>query len=61
MSEEDLKVVFERFKRTEQAHKKYDGTGFGPGHYKGLLDLLGGSISVKSYRKGQRIYLYDPI
>ncbi|MFA5301998.1 MAG: ATP-binding protein [Bacteroidales bacterium] len=48
MTEEDLKVVFERFKRTEQAHKKYDGTGLGLAITKGLLDLLGGSISVES-------------
>jgi len=48
MTEEDLKVVFERFKRTEQAHKKYDGTGLGLAITKGFLDLLGGSISVES-------------
>ena len=48
MSEEDLKVVFERFKRTEHAHKKYDGTGLGLAITKGLLDLLGGDISVYS-------------
>ncbi len=48
MSGEDLKVVFERFKRTEQAHKKYDGTGLGLAITKGLLDLLGGDISVHS-------------
>ncbi|MDD4501341.1 MAG: ATP-binding protein, partial [Bacteroidales bacterium] len=48
MTEEDLKVVFERFKRTEQAHRKYDGTGLGLAITKGLLDLLDGSVSVKS-------------
>lgn len=48
MTEEDLKVVFERFKRTEQAHKKYEGTGLGLAITKGLLDLLGGDISVHS-------------
>lgn len=48
MSEDDLKLVFERFKRTEQAHKKYEGTGLGLAITKGLLDLLGGDISVHS-------------
>ena len=48
MSEDDLKLVFERFKRTEQAHRKYDGTGLGLAITKGLLDLLDGSVSVKS-------------
>jgi len=48
MTEEDLKVIFERFKRTELAHKKYDGTGLGLAITKGLLDLLDGEISVES-------------
>ncbi|MFA5444544.1 MAG: ATP-binding protein [Bacteroidales bacterium] len=48
MTEEDLKVVFERFKRTQLAHKKYDGTGLGLAITKGLLDLLDGEISVES-------------
>ena len=48
MSEDDLKLVFERFKRTEQAHKKYEGTGLGLAITKGLLNLLGGDISVHS-------------
>lgn len=56
MSEDDLKLVFERFKRTEQAHKKYEGTGLGLAITKGLLDLLGGDISVHS-EVGRGAYL----
>ncbi|NLH23763.1 MAG: histidine kinase, partial [Bacteroidales bacterium] len=48
MTEDDLRLVFERFKRSEQAHRKYEGTGLGLDITKGLLDLLGGSISVES-------------
>ncbi|HOF76283.1 MAG TPA: ATP-binding protein [Bacteroidales bacterium] len=48
MTEDDLRLVFERFKRSEQAHRKYEGTGLGLAITKELLDLLGGSISVES-------------
>jgi len=61
MTDEDLKVVFERFKRSEQAHKKYEGTGLGLAITKGILDLLGGSISVESKEgKGSRFTFRIP-
>jgi len=61
MTDEDLKVVFERFKRSEQAHKKYEGTGLGLAITKGILDLLGGSISVESQEgKGSRFTFRIP-
>ncbi|HOO42700.1 MAG TPA: ATP-binding protein [Bacteroidales bacterium] len=58
MTEEDLKVVFERFKRTEQAHKKYEGTGLGLAITKGLLDLLDGDLSVESQMDKGSIFTF---
>jgi signal transduction histidine kinase len=46
--EQDLNRIFEEFHRGRRANGKYHGTGLGLAIVKRLVDLLGGSIEVRS-------------
>jgi CheY-like chemotaxis protein/two-component sensor histidine kinase len=48
MSDEETKIIFERFKQTGSSSKKKEGTGLGLAISKGLVELLSGKIMVKS-------------
>ena len=48
MSSDDVEVVFEPFRRVESNNSLATGTGLGMYVVKGLVELLGGSIDLKS-------------
>ncbi len=48
MNATDLDLIFERFKQAGSSSKKKEGTGLGLAISKGIIELLGGTISVKS-------------
>lgn len=52
MSEDNLDKIFERFKQVDQNDEaNHKGSGLGLSICKGIIDLLGGTISVKSELK----------
>jgi signal transduction histidine kinase len=55
--------VFERFRQVETAHtRKYGGNGLGLAISKSLVELLGGTIWMKSEQgKGSTFYFTMPI
>lgn len=62
MSEEDQNIVFERFKQAGASSKRKEGTGLGLAISKGLVELLGGKIWVKSsLGKGSEFYFTIPL
>jgi two-component system CheB/CheR fusion protein len=48
ISEERIVQIFERFEHLEDAIKKYEGTGLGLSLSKGIIELLGGTLSVET-------------
>ena len=62
ISEENLKIVFDKFRRIESAAtKKYKGTGLGLAITKGLIELLGGNIEAFSKEgEGTTMIFYIP-
>jgi hypothetical protein len=48
ISEEDIKHVFEEFNRARTTKKQYEGTGLGLTITKKIVDLLNGTINLKS-------------
>lgn len=60
--EENLDQIFKRFKRVEmQENRQIEGTGLGLSITKGLLDRMGGTISVEStYGKGSTFHVTIP-
>jgi signal transduction histidine kinase len=56
-------TIFERFMQAEQDHRmNFGGTGLGLAISKNLIELLGGSISVKSeLGKGSTFYFHIPV
>lgn len=62
MSEQDLEIVFERFKQAGCSSKKKEGTGLGLAISKGLVELLGGKIWVDSrLGEGSEFYFTIPL
>ena len=62
MSEEEVNVVFERFKQAGCSAKKKEGTGLGLAISKGLVELLGGEIWVSSQLNvGSEFYFTLPL
>ena len=62
MSDEDQSIVFERFKQVGASSKRKEGTGLGLAISKGLVELLGGKIWVKSsLGKGSEFYFTIPL
>jgi PAS domain S-box-containing protein len=62
MSEEDLSVIFERFKQAGCPSKKKEGTGLGLAISKGLVELLGGKIWVMAQPGiGSEFYFSIPL
>jgi len=60
MSKEELNIIFERFQRIEHNDKvKYDGTGLGLSISKGIINLLGGSIAVRSEKGKGSVFTFD--
>lgn len=59
---ENLDQIFKRFKRVEmQNNRQIEGTGLGLSITKGLLDRMGGEISVEStYGKGSTFHITIP-
>jgi len=59
---ENLEQIFKRFKRVEmQENRQIEGTGLGLSITKGLLDRMGGTISVEStYGKGSTFTVTIP-
>ena len=60
--EDKLEMIFHRFSQIEDAHtKKYGGTGLGLTISKRIVEILGGTISVKSeIHKGSTFYFSLP-
>lgn len=60
---EKQEIIFRRFVQAESTmHRRYGGSGLGLAISKGLLDLLGGQIWVKSEEsKGSEFYFTIPI
>jgi two-component system, chemotaxis family, CheB/CheR fusion protein len=55
-----INLIFERFQQLIQTNKaKYDGTGLGLAITKGIVNLLGGSISVTSKKDEGSIFTFD--
>ncbi|MBN1598841.1 MAG: PAS domain-containing protein [Bacteroidales bacterium] len=49
IEKDKLEIIFERFRQGDEGHtRKYGGTGLGLPIAKGLVNLLGGSITVES-------------
>jgi PAS domain S-box-containing protein len=62
MSDGEQKIVFERFKQAGCPSKKKEGTGLGLAISKGLVELLGGEIWIKSQPgKGSEFYFTIPL
>jgi two-component system CheB/CheR fusion protein len=60
MSKDKLDIIFERFQQLEHADKaQYDGTGLGLAISKGIVNLLGGSMSVKSEEGKGSVFTFD--
>lgn len=60
MPKDKLDIIFERFQRIEHADKaKYDGTGLGLAISKGIVTLLGGSITVDSSAGAGSVFSFD--
>lgn len=60
ISKHKLSVIFERFKQLNHTKKaKYDGTGLGLAITKGIVNLLGGSISVQSELEKGSIFTFE--
>ena len=62
ISEEGLKTIFDSFSRAdERQNRNIEGTGLGLSITKQLIDLMGGSIDVKSeYRRGSEFTAVIP-
>lgn len=62
MTEEDSNVIFERFKQAGCSSKKKEGTGLGLAISKGLVELLGGKIWIKTQQNlGSEFYFTIPV
>jgi two-component system CheB/CheR fusion protein len=48
MSDNDTRIIFERFKQVGMSSRKKEGTGLGLAISKGLVEILGGNIWVQS-------------
>jgi CheY-like chemotaxis protein len=62
MTEEDSKIIFDRFKQAGCSSKKKEGTGLGLAISKGLVELLGGNIWIKTRQNlGSEFYFTIPM
>jgi len=63
ISEEDLKIIFDRFRQAEGADsRKYSGTGLGLNLAKHLAELHGGSVTAQSKKgAGSTFTLFLPL
>jgi PAS domain S-box-containing protein len=60
--ENEIQIIFDRFKQAGLASRKKEGTGLGLAISKGLVELLGGKIWVKSENgKGSEFYFTIPL
>ena len=62
MTEEDSGIIFDRFKQAGSSSKKKEGTGLGLAISKGLVELLGGKMWMKTqFGFGSEFYFTIPI
>jgi signal transduction histidine kinase len=60
MSEEEQSRIFDRFSQaSHKTYREYGGSGLGLSITKGLVDLMGGSVAVRSQKAGGSTFALD--